>query len=317
MNPDAIRAAQARIGAHVRATPVLQVEPGAFGPAFPGCPAGPLTLKLELLQHAGSFKPRGALNRILSAEEGAPLAAAGVIAASGGNHGAAVAWAAQRLGLRAEIFVPVVASPAKIERIRGFGADVCIGGAGYADALAASAARATESGALVVHAYDQPETIAGQGTVALEFEQQVPGLDTMLIACGGGGLVAGVAAWYQGRVKVVAVEPASCPTLFRARTAGAPVDVEVGGVAVDSLGARRIGKLAFEISREWVAEVVLVPDDAIRRAQQALWRELRIAAEPGGAAALAALLCAAYSPEPGERVGVLVCGGNLDLATLA
>lgn len=314
MNPVEIRAAQTRIGAHLRETPVLQVEAGAFGA---GGPAAPITLKLELLQHAGSFKPRGALNRILSAQERAPLTTAGVIAASGGNHGVAVAWAAWQLGLRAEIFVPVVASAAKIGRIRNFGADIQIGGTGYAEALVASAARAAATGALVVHAYDQPETIAGQGTVAMEFEQQAPHLDTVLVACGGGGLVAGIAAWYQGRVKVVAVEPESCPTLFRARAAGAPVDVAVSGVAVDSLGARRIGDLAFGIVREFVADAVLVGDDAIRSAQQALWRELRIAAEPGGAAALAALLCGAYTPAPGERVGVLVCGGNVELKTLA
>ena len=315
MNPAQIRAAHARIAAHLRVTPVLQLEAGACG--LPAALEAGIILKLELLQHAGSFKARGALNRMLSAQSAGQLPQVGVIAASGGNHGAAVAWAAQRLGVRAEIFVPSIASPAKIERIRGFGAAVQVGGANYAAALAASTQRAQASGALVVHAYDQPETIAGQGTVALEFEQQAADLDTVLIACGGGGLVAGVAAWYAGRVKVVAVEPESCPTLHAAQRAGAPVEVQTGGLAADSLGASRIGALAFGIAQQFVAPVVLVSDAAIRAAQLALWRELRIAAEPGGAAALAALLSGAYVAQPRERVGVLVCGGNLDLASLA
>ena len=307
MTPDLIRDAYQRIAPHVRRTPVLRLEAGALGVG------AALTLKLENMQHAGSFKPRGALNRMLSAV----LPVAGVIAASGGNHGAAVAWAAARLGVNAEIFVPSVASPAKVERIRGFGATVHVGGAAYADAFAASQLRAAESGALVVHAYDQPETIAGQGTVALEFEAEAPELDSVIVACGGGGLVAGVAAWFVGRVKVIAVEPEDCPTLSAALRAGRPVDVEVGGLAVDSLGARRIGELTLPLCVRYVAHSVLVSDAAIRAAQLALWREFRIAAEPGGAAALAALISGAYSPKPGERVGVLVCGGNLDPATLA
>ena len=307
MNPALIEAAYRRIAPHLRRTPLLRLEPGAFGID------AALTLKLELTQHSGSFKPRGALNRLLSAE----VPAAGVIAASGGNHGAAVAWAAKRLGLRAEIYVPAVASAAKIERIRGYGAVVNVGGANYAEALAASGARASQTGALVVHAYDQAETIAGQGTVALEIEQDAPALDTLLVACGGGGLVAGIAAWYQGRVKVVAVEPQACPTLDAALRAGGPVDVEVGGIAVDSLGARRVGALVYPLAVRQVAAVLLISDAAIRDAQLALWRELRVAAEPGGAAALAALLSGAYQYTPGERIGVLVCGANLDPATLA
>ena len=307
MTPDQIRDAYQRIAPHVRRTPLLRLEAGAFGLD------AVLTLKLETMQHAGSFKPRGALNCMLSA---APPAA-GVIAASGGNHGAAVAWAAARLGVKAEIFVPSVASPAKVERIRGFGATVHVGGAGYADALAASQVRAAETGALVVHAYDQPETIAGQGTVALEFDAEAPDLDSVIVACGGGGLVAGIAAWFAGRVKVVAVEPEGCPTLNAALRAGKPVDVEVGGLAVDSLGARRIGELAYPICVRHVAYSALVTDAAIRAAQLALWRECRIAAEPGGAAALAALTSGAYALRPGERAGVLVCGANLDPATLA
>ena len=314
MNPAEIRAAHARIAQHLRKTPVLQIEAGACG--LPAALESGITLKLELLQHAGSFKPRGALNRMLSAQAAGQLKAAGVIAASGGNHGAAVAWAANRLGVRAEIFVPSIASPAKIERIRGYGATAHVGGENYGAALAASTAHAQRTGALVVHAFDQPETIAGQGTLALEFEEQAPDLDTVLIACGGGGLVAGVAAWYAGRVKVVAVEPESCPTLFAAQRAGAPVDVQPGGLAADSLGASRIGALAFGIAQEFIAPAVLVSDAAIRAAQLALWRELRIAAEPGGAAALAALLSGAYVAQPHERVGVLVCGGNLDPGSL-
>ena len=315
MTPGDIRAALVRIAPHLRTTPVVRLEAGAFG--LPRALDTHLTLKLELLQHTGSFKPRGALNSLLAAQEKRQLSAAGVIAASGGNHGAAVAWAAQRLGVAAEIFVPSVASPSKVERIRGFGATVHVGGANYAEAFAASSQRARASGALVVHAYDQPDTISGQGTVALELEEQEPNLDTVLIACGGGGLVAGVAAWYMGRVKVVAVEPEACPTLHAAQRAGSPVDVEVGGLAVDSLGARRVGELAFVLALKHIAPVVLVGDTAIRAAQSALWRQLRIAAEPGGAAALAALLSGAYEPLPGERIGVLVCGGNLDPASLA
>lgn len=314
MNPAQIRAAHARIAPHLRKTPVMQIEAGALG--LPAALTSGITLKLELLQHAGSFKPRGALNRMLSAQAAGQLPVAGVIAASGGNHGAAVAWAAQRLGVRAEIFVPTIASPAKVERIRGYGATAYVGGANYAEALAASTQRAQASGALVVHAYDQPETIAGQGTVALEWEEQAAALDTVLIACGGGGLVAGVAAWYGGRVKVVAVEPEGCPTLHMAQRAGTPVDVDVSGLAADSLGARRVGELAFGIAQRFIAPAVLVSDAAIRAAQAALWREIRIAAEPGGAAALAALLPGAYVPQRGERIGVLVCGGNLDVATL-
>ena len=307
MNPSLIEAAYGRIAPHLRRTPLLRLKAGEFGID------AALTLKLELMQHAGSFKPRGALNRMLSAE----VPTAGVIAASGGNHGVAVAWAARRLRVRAEIYVPVVASAAKIERIRGYGAVANVGGANYAEALAASGARASQTGALVVHAYDQAETIAGQGTVALEIEQDAPALDTLLVACGGGGLVAGIAAWYAGRIKVVAVEPQACPTLHAALRAGGPVDVEVGGIAVDSLGARRVGDLVYPLAARQVAAVVLTSDAAIRDAQKALWRELRVAAEPGGAAALAALLSGAYRYTPGERIGVLVCGGNLDPATLA
>jgi len=284
----------------------MALERGAFGIA------APVTLKLELLQHTGSFKPRGAFNRILSSQ----VPAAGVIAASGGNHGLATAFAARGLGHRAEIFVPEISSPVKIARLRDYGAIVNVGGVSYAEAFAASEKRVKETGALVVHAYDQPEVLAGQGTVGREFEHQAPGLDTILVAVGGGGLIGGVAAWYQGRTKIIGVEPEAAPTLARALEAGAPVDVAVGGVAADSLGAKRVGSLMFAHARKHIERVVLVADDAIRAAQHALWESLRVAAEPGGAAAMAALLSGAYKPEAGERVGVLVCGGNVDPSQL-
>lgn len=306
ISPDDIERAAARIAPHMRETPVMALERQAFG-----VPAA-VTLKLELLQHTGSFKPRGAFNRILSSQ----VPTAGVIAASGGNHGLATAFAARSLGHRAEIFVPEISSPVKVARLRGYGVTVNVGGASYAEAFAASEARVKETGALVVHAYDQPEVLAGQGTVGREFERQAPGLDTILVAVGGGGLIGGVAAWYQGRTRIVGVEPEAAPSLARALEAGAPVDVAVGGVAADSLGAKRVGSLMFAVAQKHVERVVLVADDAIRAAQRALWETLRIAAEPGGATALAALLSGAYKPKTGERVGVLVCGGNVDPAQL-
>ncbi len=300
------RAAE-RIEGLVRETPLLALEPGAFGVE------ARLVLKLELCQHTGSFKPRGAFNRLLSAA----VPPSGVIAASGGNHGAAVAYAARRLGHRAEIFVPTIASPVKVERLRRYGAQVTVVGADYAEALAASRARAAETGALVVHAYDQPEVVAGQGTVGRELARQATDLDAVLVAVGGGGLIGGLAAWYGGassarRVRIIGVEPERAPTLAAALEAGAPVDVEVGGLAADSLGARRVGTIAFGLARRFVDRVVLVPDVAIRQAQRALWEAVRIVAEPGGATALAALISGAYRPAPGERVGVVICGGNTD-----
>ena len=298
--------AAARTLGHSRETPVAVLEEGAFGLD------ARLTLKLEPLQHSGSFKARGAFNRILSAT----VPPAGVVAASGGNHGAAVAYAARSLGHRAEVFVPEVSSPFKVGLIQRYGATVTVGGAFYADAYAASAERAAETGALVVHAYDQPEVVAGQGTLARELHRQAPDLDTVLVAVGGGGLIGGTAAYYQGEARVVGVEPELAPTLHAALREGAPVDVATGGLAADSLGARRAGGLAFSIAKRYVDGVVLVEDAAIREAQQALWRSLRIVAEPGGAIALAALLSGRYRPEPGERVGVLVCGGNADLARM-
>jgi threonine dehydratase len=265
-----------------------------------------IVLKLELLQHTGSFKPRGAFANLLTRD----VPQAGVVAASGGNHGVAVAFAAMKLGKRAKIFVPSVASPAKIARIRGYGADLVVIGERYAEALEASQSWAAQSGAMAVHAYDQVETILGQGSVGLEFEEQDPALDTLLVAVGGGGLLGGIAAWYAGRIKIVGVEPEAAPTLTRALEAGHPVDAEAGGIAADSLAPKRVGELMFPLAQSYVDRVLLVSDDAIQAAQHTLWNVLRVAAEPGGAAALAALLSRQYQPKPGERVGVLVCGGN-------
>lgn len=304
---DDIERARRRIDGHVRRTPVLELEPGAFGAP------GRLTLKLELLQHTGSFKPRGAFNRILSAE----VPEAGVIAASGGNFGQAVAYAARRLGHRAEVFVPESSPPVKARRIAQHGAEVRIVPGFYDDALAASAERAAESGALVLHAFDQPEVVAGQGTVAAELSEQVPDADTVLVAIGGGGLIGGVAGWFEGRVRVVGVEPDRCPTMSEALRAGRPVEVEIGGYAADSLGARRAGEIAVAVASRFVEHVLLVTDDAIRDAQRRLWEELRIVAEAGGAAALAAVTSGRYRPEDGERVVVLVCGANTDPASVA
>ena len=302
-----IEAAATRIAPHVRRTPVIEVDAATFG-----TPAA-VMLKLECLQHAGSFKPRGAFNRILSAA----VPATGVIAASGGNHGLAVAHAARKLGHRAEIFVPSIAAPVKIEGLRALDADVRIVGANYAEAFAASADRERATGALVVHAYDQAEVLAGQGTTAREFEEQTGGLDTVIVAVGGGGFIGGITAWFAGRTRVVGVEPETSCALHAAMAAGAPVDVEVSGIAADSLGARRVGSLMFPLARDHVDRVVLVSDREIRAAQVALWRRLRIIAEPGGAAATAALLTGRYRPEPDERVGVLVCGANADPTAIA
>lgn len=296
-----IAAAADRLAGRVRRTPVLRLERGELGVDMP------LTLKLELLQHAGSFKPRGAFNRMLTA---GALPQAGVIAASGGNHGAAVAYAAQALGVRAEIFVPELTPSAKRARIESFGARLVVGGAAYVDALAASRARQAETGALEVHAYDHSAVLAGQGTVALEWQEDAPELTHVLVATGGGGLIGGMAAWYAGRVSVVSVEPASCPTLFSARAAGTPVPVAVGGVAADSLGARQVGALMFPVAQSYVSEAVLVADAAIIAAQRLIWDRLRLVAEPGGAVALAALVSGAWVPPAGAQVGVLLCGGN-------
>jgi threonine dehydratase len=301
MTRDQISANEKLIRPYIRRTPVVAVGGAEFGLA-----PVPLTLKLEQLQHSGSFKARGAFTNLLRRE----VPKAGVVAASGGNHGVAVAYAAMKLGIPAKIFLPSISSPSKIARIRGYGADLVIGGDRYADALAASEAWVAQSGALAVHAFDQLETVLGQGSLALELEQQASDLDTLLVAVGGGGLIGGIAAWHAGRVSVVGVEPEAAPTLTRALAAGEPVDAEAGGIAADSLAPRRVGQVSFPIVQRHVARVVLVSDDAIRAAQVALWETLRIVAEPGGAAAFAALLSGRYAPRTGERVGVIVCGGN-------
>jgi threonine dehydratase len=298
---EAITHAHSLIRPHIRRTPIVEVQGADFG-----LDGADVVLKLELLQHSGSFKARGAFANLLMR----PVPPAGVVAASGGNHGAAVAFAANKLGVPARIFVPVVSSAAKMERIRGYGAELVVTGERYADALAASQQWAAQSGALTIHAYDQPETLLGQGTVGLELEQQCPELDVFLVAVGGGGLIGGIAAWFGGRTRVIGVEPAAAPTLYRALQAGHPVDAEAGGVAADSLAPRRVGELMFPFAQKYVEQVVLVSDEAILQAQAALWNVLRVVAEPGGAAALAALLSGQYKPQPGERVGVLVCGGN-------
>ena len=296
-----IAATEAVIRPHVRRTPLIVADLADFG-----LPAAPITFKLEMLQHSGSFKARGAFANLLLR----PVPEAGVVAASGGNHGAAVAYAAQRLGIPATIFVPDITSPAKAERIKGYGAKLVIAGSRYADALAASEAHVARTGAMAVHAYDQAETLLGQGSVGLELEQDAPGIDTLLVAVGGGGLIGGIAAWYKGQTRIVAVEPEQSPTLHAAIAAGAPVDAPAGGLAADSLAPRRVGELMFPIAQAHVERVVLVSDEAIRQAQAALWSSLRLVAEPGGAAAFAALLSGRYRPLPGERVAVLVCGAN-------
>jgi threonine dehydratase len=303
---------------HVRRTPVIEVDATDFGLS-----GRPIVFKLELLQHTGSFKPRGALASLLSRA----MPAAGVVAASGGNHGLAVAFAARKLGVPARIFVPNVSAATKRDRIRELGADLVISGERYADALAASREFAAASGAMEIHAFDQVETLLGQGTVGLEIEEQwgqrapgtrgesaVPGegLDTLLVAVGGGGLIGGLAAWFAGRIRLVAVEPRTAPTLYRAREAGRPVDAEAGGIAAESLAPRQVGQFMFPLAQQYVEQAVLVEDDAIREAQQALWRVMRVASEPGGAAAFAALLSGVYQPAAGERVGVVLCGSNTD-----
>ncbi|MEV0993560.1 pyridoxal-phosphate dependent enzyme [Nonomuraea sp. NPDC050202] len=332
-----VPAAARRIAGHVLRTPVIEVSPG-------------LWLKLELLQHTGSFKVRGAFNRMLSAGE---LPGSGVIAASGGNHGLAVAFAARALGVRAEIFVPEVTSPVKVAGLRALGAHITQTGAIYSDAADAAAKRAAETGALVVHAYDQAEVVAGQGTTGLELVEQTGGVDTVLVAVGGGGFAAGITlgtaaaasagsgpagaavsagsgsagavasagsgpagAAGAGGPKIVCVEPERIPTLHAALQAGEPVQVEVGGVAADALGASKIGRLAFEVLSGPRVESVLVTDEAIVSARRTLWERHRLAAEHAGAAAYAALLSGVYRPVPGERVAVVVCGSNTDPATL-
>jgi threonine dehydratase len=289
------------IAPHIRRTPIVTVSGADFG-----LPPFALTLKLEQLQHAGSFKTRGAFANLLTRNP----PRAGVVAASGGNHGAAVAYAAMKLSLPARIFVPTVSSPTKIDRIRSYGADLTVTGERYAEALAASLEWSKTSGAMPVHAFDQIETMAGQGTLGLELSQQAPDLDTVLVAVGGGGLIGGIAAWYDSKTRVVAVEPEGAPTLAEALKAGRPVDAPTGSVAADSLAPKRVGELMFPIAQAHIERVVLVTDDAIRMAQRMLWEGLRLVAEPGGCTSFAAVLSGAYQPAQGERVGIVVSGAN-------
>jgi threonine dehydratase len=292
---------------HIRRTPVVEVAAEDLGVS-----GLPITFKLEFLQHTGSFKARGAFSNLLTRA----VPAAGVTAASGGNHGAAVAFAAKQLGHKARIFVPNIASPAKIERIRSYGAELIVEGGRYDDALALSDKHAIETGALKIHAFEQFETLLGQGSVGLEFEEQAPHLDTLLVATGGGGLIGGIAAHLEDHIKVVSVEPELAPTLHDALKAGKPVDAPTGGVAADSLAPRRVGEIMFGIAQRNIKEAVLVPDEAIKQAQALLWDRLRVVAEPGGAAALAALLAGRYAPRANERVGVLLCGANTTAVSL-
>ncbi|RWM73764.1 threonine/serine dehydratase [Mesorhizobium sp.] len=300
-----IAAMEPRIRPFVRHTPVLRVDMADFGR-----PPLAVDLKLECLQHSGSFKARGAFTNLLER----PVPKAGVVAASGGNHGAAVAYAAMRLGHKATIFVPEVSPPAKLERIRGYGAELVVGGARYAEALVASEDFAEKSGALQIHAFNQEETLVGQGTLGLEIEADLPELDTLLVAVGGGGLIGGIAAWFAGRIRIVAVEPEGAPTLYRAFEAGQPVDAPAEGIAADSLAPKRVGEMMFPIAEAFVERSILVSDDEIIAAQAALWDRVRIVAEPGGAAAFAAILSGRYAPAAGERVAVLVCGANANPA---
>lgn len=302
LQPSAIARVHDLIAPYIRHTPVLRTNG-----ADVGLDPFPLTFKLEFTQHAGSFKARGAFCNLLTRA----VPPSGVAAASGGNHGIAVAFAAMRLGIPAKIFVPTVSSPVKVARIRSCGADVVITGDRYADALEASEQYVAGSGALPIHAYDQTETLLGQGTLGRELSDQVPDATTVLVAVGGGGLIGGVAGWYAGRTpRVIGVEPTEAPTLTRALAAGKPVDAPAGGIAADSLAPRRVGELMFPIARDHVERVLLVSDEEIVRAQNTLWETFRIVVEPGGAAAFAALLSRQYVPSSADHVVVVLCGGN-------
>ena len=296
-----IAATEAVIRPYVRRTPVVAADLGDFG-----LPAAPVTFKLEMLQHSGSFKARGAFANLLLRKP----PAAGVVAASGGNHGVAVAYAAQRLGIPATIFLPDITSPAKAERIRSCGAKLVIMGNRIADAFAASEAHVEASGAMPVHPFDQAETMLGQGTLGMELERDAPDFDTLLVPVGGGGLIGGIASWFSGRVRLIAVEPEQAPTLHAALAAGMPIDAQANGIAGDSLAPPRVGQLTFPIAQTHVAQALLVSEDAIRQAQAALWSGLRVVAEPGAATAFAPLLSGQYRPAPGERVAVVLTGAN-------
>lgn len=295
---ESISRAAHKIAPFIRRTPVMDVRIEGV--------SQPVTLKLELLQHAGSFKARGAFNNLVGRDPNGP----GVAAASGGNHGAAVALAARTLGHKARIFVPEISSPAKVARIASYGAEVVQQGAHYSESLALCEEYITRTGAISVHAYDSEITLQGQGTLGRELEDQSPDLDTLLVAVGGGGFIGGIAAWYQSNVKIVGVEPTTCNTLHASFEARERVTIKPSGVAADSLGASSVGKLMFEIARNYISQVVLVSDDEIREAQRYLWRTTQLVSEPGGAAALAALLSGSYRPERDERVGAVICGAN-------
>jgi threonine dehydratase len=299
-----IQAKEPLIRPYIRRTPVLEVDGADFS-----LDSITIVFKLELFQHSGSFKARGAFMNMLTRE----VPEVGVVAASGGNHGAAVAFTAMKLGRPATIFVPSVASPAKLDRIRHYGAELVITGERYAEALEASQEWTSRTGALPIHAYESVETLLGQGSLGLELEEQSPNLDALLIAVGGGGLIGGVAAWYENRTRIVSVEPELAPTLNLALNAGRPVDSPAGGIAADSLAPRQVGEMMFPIAQKYVTESVLVTDDHIREAQKKLWETVRIVAEPGGAAAFAALLSGRFKAEPGQRIGVVVCGGNVNI----
>ncbi|HEY0764653.1 MAG TPA: threonine/serine dehydratase [Pyrinomonadaceae bacterium] len=307
LSRERIQATERVIRPHIRRTPILEVDGSEFG-----LDSIRIIFKLELFQHAGSFKARGAFTNMLTRE----VPAAGVVAASGGNHGAAVAFAAMKLNKPATIFVPSVASQSKLDRIRGYGAELIITGDRYAESLEASEQWTKESGALPIHAYEGDETLLGQGTLGMELEEQDPTVDSVLVAVGGGGLIGGVAAWYQNMIKVIAVEPTEAPTLNLALSAGRPVDSPAGGIAADSLAPRQVGQQMFPIAQRFVHSSLLVTDEEILSAQKRLWEAVRIVAEPGGATAFAGLISGRYKPERGERVGVIVCGGNTEKVTL-
>ena len=306
----ASRRLNGRSGHFLLETPLWKLPASAFGLNVAGAE---LWLKLEHLQVSGSFKARGMMNRLLANE----IPASGVVVASGGNAGIATAAAARALGVRCEVFLPGVSPEAKRARLRALGAEVVVVGEVYADALAACLARQQDTGALLTHAYDQPEVVAGAGTLGREIEAQGGLPDTVLVSVGGGGLIGGLAGWFGERSRVVALEPECAPTLFRAREAGRPVDVEVGGIAADSLGARRVGAIAWEITQQHVHDALLLPDEAIRAAQRWLWKEMKLAVEPAAALPLAALQTGAYLPREGEKLCLIVCGANVDPATLA
>jgi threonine dehydratase len=307
-----INSCQARFHAghasFLRETPLLKLPGAALG-----IDCAQVWLKLEHLQMAGSFKARGMLNRLLAH----PIGPAGVVVASGGNAGIATAAAAKYLGVACEVFLPSISSPAKRTKLAELGAKVTIAGDVYADALAACLARQAETGALLTHAYDQMEVVAGAATLGAEIQAQVGTPDSVLVSVGGGGLIAGLATWFDGRSRVVALEPELAPTLHAARAAGQPVDVAVSGIAADALGAKRIGDIAWRITQTQIKDSLLLSDDAIRAAQTELWRQWRLAVEPAAALPLAALRTGAYVPAKTEKVCLIICGGNVDLTNIA